>query len=254
MRTTSKMAGIALGTAALVPFMGAGTAHAADGGTMATLRPVALNGVEASGTAMVTVNGNRVDVTMAARGLLPDNPHAAHIHFGAEARHECPRAGDDANGDNHLNTSEGGPAYGDVVVSLTKTGDTSPKSALAVDRFDTASGGEINYERGSINVSDAVAQAIVDGKAAVVVHGVDYNKNGKYDGSTKSDLDPKLPTEATDPAICGILAAAPTGGMDTGAGGTSGGQDNQLMLLGGGLLLAAAGTGTIAARKVRNRV
>jgi hypothetical protein len=253
MRTTYKMAGIALGTAALVPFMGAGIAHAADGGTMATLRPVALNGVQANGTAMVTVHGNRVDVTMAASGLLPDNPHAAHIHFGAEARHECPGAGDDANGDNHLNTSEGGPAYGDVVVSLTKTGDTSPKSALAVDRFDTAPGGKINYERGSINVSDAVAQAIVDGKAAVVVHGVDYNKDGKYDGNTKSDLDPKLPTEATDPAICGVLAAAPAGGMDTGAGGTSGSQDDQLMLLGGGLLLAAVGTGTVAARKVRNR-
>src|SRR5512132_2680861 len=100
MRTTSKMAGIALGTAALVPFMGAGIAQAADGGSMATLRPVALNGVQANGTAMVTVHGNRVDVTMAASGLLPDNPHAAHIHFGAEARHECPRAGDDANGDN----------------------------------------------------------------------------------------------------------------------------------------------------------
>ncbi len=87
----------------------------------------------------------------------------------------------------------------------------------------------------------------------MVVHGVDYNKNGKYDGSTKSDLDPKLPTEATDPALCGVLAAAPAGGMDTGAGGTSGSQDDQLMLLGGGLLLAAVGTGTVAARKVRNR-
>ena len=26
------------------------------------------------------------------RGLLADNPHAAHIHFGADARHECPAA------------------------------------------------------------------------------------------------------------------------------------------------------------------
>ena len=253
MRNTSKLAAVALGTTALMPFVGAGIAQAADGSTMATLRPVALNGVPASGTAMVTVNGNRIDVTMAASGLLPDNPHAAHIHFGASARHECPTASDDKSGDGTLNTTEGGPAYGDIVVSLTKSGDTSPKSGLAVDRFDTAPGGKIQYERGSINVAPEVAQAIVDGKSVVVVHGVDHNNDGKYDGNTKSDLDPSLPTEATDPAICGVLAAAPAGGMDTGAGGTSTTGNEGMLALGGGLLLAAAGTGAYTARKARNR-
>src|SRR6476620_7253979 len=152
MRTTTKIASVALGSAALLPFLGAGIAQAADGNTMATLRPVALNGVKGSGTAMVTVHGTRIDVTMAANGLLADSPHAAHIHFGAEARHECPAASDDTSMDGTLNTSEGGPAYGDIVVSLTKTGDTSPASGLAVDRFDTAPGGKIAYQRGSITV------------------------------------------------------------------------------------------------------
>ena len=254
MRTTSKIATVALGSAALLPFLGAGIAQAADGNTMATLRPVALNGVKASGTAMVTVTGNRIDVTMAANGLLPDAPHAAHIHFGAEARNECPTAADDKSGDGTLNTSEGGPAYGGIVVSLTKTGDTSPKSGLAVDRFDTAPGGKINYERGSITVSSDVAAAISAGKSVVVVHGVDHNDDGKYDGDTKSDLDPSLPTEATDPAICGVLNAAPAGGMDTGAGGTSTPNNEGMLLLGGGLLVAAVGTGAFTARKARNRV
>ncbi|WP_344193983.1 CHRD domain-containing protein [Pedococcus aerophilus] len=253
MRTTSKIASVALGSAVLLPFLGAGVAQAADGNTMATLRPVALNGVKGSGTAMVTVSGTRIDVTMAANGLLPDNPHAAHIHFGADARHECPVAADDAKNDGTINTTDGGPAYGPIVVSLTKTGDTSPKSGLAVDRFDTAPGGKINYERGSINVSSDVAQAITEGKAVVVVHGVDHNDNGKYDGETKSDLDPSLPTEATDPAICGVLNAAPAGGMDTGAGGTGSGTNESMLLLGGGLLVAAAGTGAFTARKARNR-
>ena len=182
------------GGLAISPLLGAGAAFAADGDTMANLEPVALNGVQASGTAMVQVNGNTIDVTMAASGLLPDNPHAAHIHFGADARHECPSAGDDAKGDGTINTTDGDPAYGPIVVSLTKTGDTSPDSALAVDRFDTAPGGELTYERGSITVAPEIATAIAAGQAVVVVHGVDHNDSGKYDGETKSELDPALPT------------------------------------------------------------
>jgi len=203
---------------------------------------------------MVEVSGQTITVTMAAQGLLADQPHAAHIHFGAEARHECPAASDDKNGDvGHLNTTDGGPAYGDIVVSLTKTGDTSPKSGLAVDRFDTAKGGKISYERGSIEVSPAVADAIAKGQSVVVVHGVDHNHDGKYDGAKKSDLDPSLPTEATDPAICGSLLAAPSGGAATGAGGASSPTNTGLLALGGGLLLVAAGSGTWSARRARAR-
>ncbi len=112
-----------------------------------------LNGVSGSGTAMVQVDGNQINVTMAASGLLPDMPHAAHIHFAADARHECPVAADDAGNDGRINTTDGAPAYGPVVVSLTKTGDTSPDSVLAVDRFDTAPGGQLSYQRGSITVA-----------------------------------------------------------------------------------------------------
>lgn len=66
-----------------------------------------------------------------------------------------------------------------------------------------------------------LATAIAAGESVVVVHGVDHNDSGKYDGDVESDLDPTLPTEATDPAICGVLAAAPAGGADTGFGGTA---------------------------------
>ena len=58
-----------------------------------------------------------------------------------------------------------------------------------------------------------VAKAIADGQSVVVIHGVDHDHDGKYSGATKSDLDPKLPTEATDPALCGALHVAPAGGM-----------------------------------------
>jgi hypothetical protein len=39
----------------------------------------------------------------------------------------------------------------------------------------------------------------------LVVHGVDSNRSGAYDGSLKSDLDPSLPMEATAPAACGTI-------------------------------------------------
>jgi len=254
MRTSYKLTTLALGSAALLPVFGAGTAFAADGNVSANLKPVALSGVNGSGTASVAVKGTTLTVTMAASGLLAGSPHAAHIHFGADARHECPIASDDAKKDGHINTTDGAPAYGPVVVSLTKTGDTSPASTLAIDRFDTAKGGKISYERGSIKVSQTVADAISAGQSVVVIHGVDYDKDGKYSGAAKSDLDPKLPTEATDPALCGALRAMPAGGMQTGAGGTSSGTSNESMIaLGGGLMLIAAGAGVYSVRRNRAR-
>ncbi len=246
-RTTTKLAGAAVGAAAMMTFA-AGPAFA-DGSVSGTLRPVALNGVNGSGTAMVTVAGDTINVTLSARGLLAGSPHAAHIHFASGARHACPTAADDKNGDGHLNTTEGAPAYGDIVVSLTTSGDTSPASGLAIDRF--SSGGSFSYSRGSVQVSADVAKAIQDGQSVVVVHGVDYNKDGKYDGDTKSDLDPSLPTEATDPALCGVLSAAPAGGMATGEGGSASSTNGALIALGAVTLIGAAGTGVVAARRRR---
>ncbi len=236
--------GAAVGMAAMVLF--AIPAAAATGSVQADLQPVAGNGVNGDGTAMVTVDGTMLTVDMGATGLLADQPHAAHIHFGADARHECPTLGDDANADGHLNTSEGGPAYGEIVVSLTKTGDTSPNSALAVDRFDTAPGGTLQYERGSIEVTSTVADEVLSGEAVVVIHGVDYNGDGKYSGDTTSDLDPSLPTEATDPALCGVLAASqmsgiPAGGVETGGGSTAGVEPAGLLAVGGLALIGGAG-------------
>ena len=246
---TTRIVGASLAATAAMA-LSVGPAFAADGWVSANLRPVPGSQVNGSGTAQVTVTGNTIKVEMAASGLLPDQPHAAHIHFAAAARHECPTIKDDANGNGTINTTEGGPAYGDIVVSLTKTGDTSPKSGLAIDRFSTAPGGKISYERGSIKVSNGVAEAIAKGQSVVVIHGVDHNHDGKYSGSTKSDLDPKLPTEATDPALCGALHVAPVGGMHTGGGLSAAPNTNGMLLaLGGIALLGAASTGAFAARR-----
>ena len=189
---------------------GAGEAHGYDKGDQevaAHLSPLEGSGVHGSGHAEVEINGKgQIDeFELRADGLLAGAPHAAHVHFGEEARNECPTLADDTNGNGRLTTTEGLPAYGPIVLSLTTSGDTSPASALAVDRF-PASGG-FDYERnGHFPTDDGVAEAIAAGKGVVVIHGVDYNDNGVYDFEAgASELDPSLPTEATDPAMCGVL-------------------------------------------------
>ena len=159
-----------------------------------------------TGKASVKVEGKKLLVTYTASKLAPNLPHAAHIHYGAEARHECPTVRDDANHDFRLNVAEGLPEYGPIAISLTTKGDTSPASALAVDRFSTAPKGTINYQR-TVKTSKAVARAIRRGEGVLVVHGIDYNNNGKYDfdSAGKSEIDAALPAEATDPAVCGVL-------------------------------------------------
>ncbi|TFC34241.1 MULTISPECIES: hypothetical protein [unclassified Cryobacterium] len=182
-----------------------------------------LNGSGASGTATATVRNQKIKhIEVHASGLMPEAPHAQHIHYGNQAMQECPTIALDSNGDGRLNTVEGIPAYGPVVVSLTTTGDTSPASLLDVTRFPVSEGGSYHYSRDNLHITKVggtgypgpsgtgtakeIADSIREGEGVVVIHGVDYNGNGEYDFSRgASELDPNLPAEATDPAACGIL-------------------------------------------------
>ncbi|WP_104194267.1 CHRD domain-containing protein [Cryobacterium sp. M25] len=182
-----------------------------------------LNGSGASGTATATVRNQKIKhIEVHASGLTPDAPHAQHIHYGNQAKMECPTIALDSNGDGRLNTVEGIPAYGPVVVSLTTTGDTSPASFLDVTRFPVSESGSYHYSRDNLHITKVagtgypgpsetgtakeIADSIREGEGVVVIHGVDYNGNGEYDFSQgPSELDPNLPAEATDPAACGIL-------------------------------------------------
>jgi hypothetical protein len=203
-----------LASAGLVASMAGGSATAlgdtsasvTEPGTQTRARLIPLNNSGVRGVAEVSVDGRRLDMSVDARRLLRRMPHAQHIHFGARARHECPTVRDDSNRDHRLNTAEGQPAYGPVKVSMTTRGRTGPGSTLAVNRFPTAPRGEIHYDRNT-RTKARIAKAIARGDAVVVIHGIDYNHNGKYDfrGAGKSELDPALPAEATDPVTCGVL-------------------------------------------------
>lgn len=186
---------------------GHGHSHDHDHGNTARAHLDPLNSSGVSGHAEVKARYRKLDIEVDARGLAADLPHAQHIHYGEQARNECPTVSmDDANGDFRLETGEGLPAYGPIAVSLTTSGPTGAGSGLAVERFPTAPDGKIDYER-TTHSSKAVARAIRNGEAVVVIHGVDYNGNGTYDfdSAGESDLDPTLPAEATDPAVCGVL-------------------------------------------------
>jgi hypothetical protein len=164
-----------------------------------------LNRSGAEGHAILEKEGNKkVETEIHSHDLAAKLPHAQHIHGFKKALSECPTLA--ASGrDNLITTAEGLPSYGPIQVSLTTRGDTSPKSALAVDRFPVANEkGSVEYER-TFSVSANVAKNL--GKKVIVQHGVDLNDNGRYDfkAAGKSELDPSLPQEATIPATCGVI-------------------------------------------------
>ncbi|MDK3258746.1 hypothetical protein [Blastococcus capsensis] len=250
MRKSLALPSVAIAAAAF-PLLAMSSAAAHEGTTsfQADLGTLNQSGVE--GTGMVTLDGNTATVMIEASGLLAGAPHAQHFHIGAQGT--CPTDADNTDGDAFLSTTEGAPAYGAIGTSLTTEGDTSPDSGLAVDRFPTAEGGTLTYER-TFEVSEDVHEAFDNGTAVLVLHGFDQNGSGTYDGDVMSDLDPSLPMEATAPVACGPLkaaqmGAAPAGGAETGAGSTAGIEAQAAMGVGALALAGAAGAGALAYRR-----
>ncbi len=169
----------------------------------AHLKPLNYSG--SYGIALLKKDDTKLTTKIYSKGLAPKLPHAQHIHGFKRAVSECPTLAADENGDRLVNTVEGQPSYGPIQVSLTTRGDTSPASALAVDRFPVANKAGIVYYKRTFNVPPKVAKNL--GKKAIVQHGVDLNHNGRYDfrSAGRSELDPSLPQEATIPANCGVI-------------------------------------------------
>ncbi|WP_216209693.1 hypothetical protein [Amycolatopsis aidingensis] len=168
--------------------------------TLSLFRLKPVNDSRVRGIGVVELDGTHASIRITAFGVLRNHPHAQHFHIGGAGT--CPTSAADTNGDGVVSTVEGAPSYGGVGASLTTTGDTSPDSALAVDRFPTAPRGLVRYHR-SMDVSNAVARDLRTGNAVIVLHGLDLNGSGTYDGAARSSLDPSLPLEATAPASCG---------------------------------------------------
>ncbi|WP_433854998.1 hypothetical protein [Streptomyces kronopolitis] len=224
-KRTSRLAALVALPAALALTAGASSPAVAEGDGAYQINLSQLNNSGSKGTAMLSIKGHQLTVKIESEGLVPGQPSAQHLH-GSTDGHDfhCPDASDDTDGDGVLTNTEATVDYGNINISLTTKGPTDAMgSGLAVDRMPTADAqGKLSYER-TIPVSQAVVDHIKD--LHIVQHGIDRNHNNTYDfqGAGKSELDPKLPQEATAPTNCGEVRGAavgsiPVGGVETGTG------------------------------------
>ena len=164
-------------------------------------------------TRIQKLSKGRLKVTVRAHGLAPGLPHAMHLHDTTgpnRDRSQCPGPAADTSPMNGVVTvAEGAPYYGSIIASLTTKGDTSASSALALDRFPTANKrGNLNYTR-VFKPADRTAYTHYRTEQ-VVVHGIDFDGNGKYAFNKKnyfsameSSIAPGVPLEASVPVLCG---------------------------------------------------
>ena len=252
-----------LATAAFLLVLASSSPAMADTSVTADLRPVNDSGVVGTATLTATDAGE-LTVVIRARGLLPGQPHAQHVHGSIGSEHfMCPSMENDTNGDGVLSNEEAAGEYGTIFVSLTTSGDASPDSGLALDRMPVAdSSGRINYRRtfSADDMPDGLVKNL--SRVHVVQHGIDANGNGSYDldGLGESTFAKNLgvagvPEEATNPASCGVVTGArspmpPHGGVETGGDPSNSGLKVTLGAL-GGLLVLMSGALLFARRSLR---
>lgn len=251
MRTLTKAA-LATPAACAIVLAGATGASADEKWTM-NLTDTMGNNSGSSSTAHLTIAGDQLTVDITGTGFTPNSPHAQHFHGSFEDNKDftCPTSAADADGDGQVNTEEGLPTYGDIMISLTTKGDTSPDSGLAVDRMPVADAdGNLSYSR-TITLPDGAGPKLKN--LHIVQHGLDANGNDKYDmealgeSSLAVSLGVKgIPEEATNPATCGTVTGAavgapPTGGVATGGGTTEGVEAMGAFGAGAGALVPAGG-------------
>jgi hypothetical protein len=227
-----------------------------------------VNGSGASGTATLTaLSDGGLKVVIDAEGHVPGVFHPQHIHGTGHGGHfMCPSEKNDSDGDGVITNEEGTGEYGAIFFPLTTSGGVTPTptDALAADRMPVAdANGRISYERtfSAEEVPDGLLEHLSE--LHVVQHGIDHNKNGKYDldalgvSTFAENLGkPGVPEEVTNPAVCGVVEGAgmakrPRGGVETG-GAPAPELNAPLAAAGAALLLLSAVFAVSAAVRPRN--
>jgi len=141
-------------------------------------------------------------VTVNATGLTPGLPHLAHIHGVLKAQNECPGA-DAARDDGLIDTLDGLPAYGPIMVTFSTEGDTSAAAGFNLETAPVADGdGNLFFYQREIKLKGNVAANLSD--LHIVIHGEDLDNSGAYDGA-ESTLGMGIPLEAELPVACGTI-------------------------------------------------
>ncbi len=206
-RTRNTGAGVLVLAAALA--VAAAPVMAATGTFRASTRPVphtsSGSGLNVNGSATLRLNGNSniLTATITASGLSPRLPHLMHIHGVIGGQNDCPTiSADTITVDGFIDTPEGQPAYGPIIVTFSTRGSTAASAglnlstAVVADKF-----GRINYNR-TFKIPADVANDLEN--LEIVIHGADLNGSGAYDG-VESALGMGIPLEAELPVSCGVL-------------------------------------------------
>jgi hypothetical protein len=242
------------------------TSAAADTTVKAKLVEQNHSGVHGTAT-LTALKGGGLRVVIHSRGLVPNQPHAQHIHGSSHGGHfGCPTLKmNDTNGDGVLTNEEATGEYGTIFLALTTRGGATPADGLDVKRMPVAdSHGRLDYQR--TFSAKAVPAGLLKHLSSVhvVQHGIDVNNNDKYDlkalgeSTFAKGLGAKgVPEEATDPASCGVVQGAGAGrparkGVETG-GDPPAATNAPLAVAGAALLLASAGVGVSAVAASRRR-
>lgn len=211
----SVLAGAALLPALATPALGSDRQYD-DGWDAATYQarldpvphhPKADSGSDVNGHAELVEVDGELKVEVEAWGLSPLLPHLMHIHGELEAENECPGPKFRAGGvdDRLIETADGLPAYGPILVTFSTEGDTSADSGLALDRAPVADeDGTLSYQRVLLDVPDDVLDELDD--LHIVIHGEDLDDDGTYDAEPITALG--APLEAELPVACGELDEA----------------------------------------------
>lgn len=140
----------------------------------------ALNASGVSGSAELTLMGDKLTVKVNATGLEPNMVHPQHIHGFAENKGNstCPTPAADTNGDGLVDLVEGLPSYGGVLLELYVPIDEFPvadaNGVLAFERTFLLGETEFAEEGEVISQSDLSPLQ----NRTIVLHGMTVN--GEY--------------------------------------------------------------------------
>lgn len=140
----------------------------------------ALNGSGVTGSADLSLMGDKLTVKVNATGLEPNVVHPQHIHgfTGNKGNSTCPTSADDTNGDGLIDLVEGLPSYGGVLLELYVPIDQFPvadaNGILTYERTFTLGETEFAEEGELISQSDLSPLQ----NRTIVLHGMTVN--GKY--------------------------------------------------------------------------